>query len=83
MVDVSCSAQRAGSGVRGFTVEVVDASAPSTQIGAAIETAFTDAYSTYQPIPAGVTELAVRMSTTMPHDPSVTSSFYHCAIHLM
>jgi hypothetical protein len=83
MVDVSCSAQRAGSGVRGLAIDVVDASAPSTEIASAIETAFTDAYSTYQPIPAGVTEIAVKISTTLPHDPTVTSAFYHCEVDLM
>jgi hypothetical protein len=82
MVDVSCGAQRGGSGVRGFRMDVVDAANPSTMIATATESATSDAYTTYQPIPAGVTQLGVKMSTTLPHDPAVTSSFYHCGIHL-
>jgi Bacterial pre-peptidase C-terminal domain len=81
MVAVSCSSQRGGSGLRGFTMTVVDAANPTTMIASATESATSDAYTGYQPV-GGATQLGVKMSTTMPHDPSVTSTFYHCGIHL-
>src|SRR6185312_16332011 len=80
-VDLSCSAQRGGSGLRGFTMAVVDAANPTTMISSATESATSDSFTGYQTIPGGVTQLGVKMSTTMPHDPGVTSSFYHCGIH--
>jgi hypothetical protein len=81
-VDVSCASQRGGSGLRGFTMTVVDAATPTTMIATATESATTDSYTGYQTIPNGVTNIGVKMSTAMPHDPNVTSSFYHCGIHL-
>jgi hypothetical protein len=81
MVDVSCGSQRGGSGLRGFTMTVVDAANPTTMIATTTESATSDAYTGYQPI-GSATQLGVKFSTTLPHDPNVTSSFYHCGIHL-
>ena len=78
---VNCGAQRAGSGVRGFTVDTFDP-ATMTMVSTVTELASSDAFTGYQMIPAGVKNLIVQMSTTLPHDANVTSSFYHCGIHL-
>jgi hypothetical protein len=81
-VAASCGAQRAGSGLRGFRIDVLDADMPQTQIATTGESATMDAWTGYNAIPTGVTRLAVKFSTTLPHDPTVLSTFYHCGIHL-
>jgi hypothetical protein len=50
-VSVSCSAQRGGSGVRGFEIDVVDVAAPATLISTIIESAFLNASTTYTAMP--------------------------------
>jgi hypothetical protein len=80
-IAVSCAAQRGGSGVRGFTVDILDATGATT-IGTITETATTDAYTGYVTIPAAATSLVVRMSAKMPQDPGITGKYYHCGIHL-
>jgi hypothetical protein len=82
MLDVSCAAQREGSGVRGLRVDAVDAAMTSTALGTAIESPTAGADTHYQTIATGVTHVGVKISTTMPHDPNVTSTYYHCGIHL-
>jgi hypothetical protein len=83
-IAVSCAAQRGGSGVRGFTIDVLDAGndggAP-TKVGTIMESATTDAYLPYMAVPAAASHLVVKLSATS-QDPVVTSSFYHCGIHL-
>lgn len=83
-IAVACSAQRGGSGLRGFKAIVADPgdgmSAP-TPLYQAVESATSDAGTAYLDIPAGVTNLLVKMSAAS-QDPNVTSSFYHCGIHL-
>jgi len=44
------------------------------------EASSSDAYTGYQPIPTGATDLVVRLSAAS-QDPSVSSAFYHCGIH--
>lgn len=79
-IAVSCSAQRGGSGLRGFQIDVFD---PVTKDAVAYvkETAKGDAYTGFQTISAGTKDLIVKMSAAS-QDPNVTSSFYHCGIHL-
>ncbi|APR77429.1 Rhs family protein [Minicystis rosea] len=79
-IAVSCSSQRGGSGLRGFQIDVFD---PVSKDAVAYvkETAKSDAYTGYQTITPGATSLIVKMSAAS-QDPNVTSSFYHCGIHL-
>jgi hypothetical protein len=79
-VAVSCGAQRAGSGVRGFRIDVLDA-ATMNAVTTVTESATSDGWTGYVNIPVGVTDLVVKLSAAS-QDPTVTSSFYHCGIHL-
>ena len=79
-IAVSCAAQRGGSGVRGFTIDVIDP-ATMTKAGTVTETAMMDAYLPYAAVPSGATNLVVKLSATS-QDPVVTGAFYHCGIHL-
>jgi hypothetical protein len=80
-VSISCAAQRQGSGLRGLNADAFDP-ATMTALATLLETASSDAYTGDQPIPPGVQDIAVSLSTTVPHDPTVSSSFYRCGIHL-
>jgi hypothetical protein len=73
-----CSARRRGSGLRNLGISLLnkDGSAigQSTQ-----ETASAFALAQDIPIPAGATDVVVKITATQ--DPLVTSSFYRCGIH--
>jgi len=73
-IAVSCGAQRNGSGLRGFKAEALDPATMSS-VTMIVENATSDADTGYQPIPSGVQSIVVSLSTTMPHDPNVTSSY--------
>lgn len=86
-IAVSCAAQRGGSGVRGFTIDVIDPATamndagPINKVGTVTESATMDAFLPYTAIPGGATKLVVKLSATS-QDPVVTGTFYHCGIHL-
>ncbi len=76
-VAFACTAQRSGSGLRGFTGEILDG---ATSLVTTVETAGTDVFSGYVAVPASATELALKLSAQS-QDPNVSSSFYRCGFH--
>lgn len=76
----ACTAQRSGSGLRGFKGQMLKADGTPITGTIVNETATKDAYSNYYNIPAGETELVFKAAATS-QDPVVTSAFYRCGIH--
>jgi hypothetical protein len=79
-IAVSCASQRGGSGLRGFTVDIINP-ATMTKAGTITESATMDGFLPYAAIPAGATNLVVKLSATS-QDAVITGAFYHCGIHL-
>lgn len=76
----ACTAQRAGSGLRGFKGQMLRGDGSPITGTIVNETALKDAYTNYYNIPAGETELVFKVAATS-QDPVVTSSFYRCGVH--
>ncbi|MFO0551045.1 MAG: PPC domain-containing protein [Polyangiaceae bacterium] len=81
----ACTAQRSGSGLRGFRAELrytdPNTSADTLLVGAN-EGAISNSASNYVNLPNGVSQLIFKVRATSAHDPNVTSSFYRCGVHL-
>ncbi len=77
-VSVACGAQRSGSGLRGFTMELLKSD--GTSIASMVEAADKDALIDKSPVPAGETKLVLKVSATS-QAADVTSTFYRCGVH--
>jgi hypothetical protein len=83
-VSIACTAQRAGSALRGFTGELFYNDAMSgmpKSVASVVETATKDAYSGVFNLPSGVTSYVFKASSAQSADPNITSAFYRCGIH--
>jgi hypothetical protein len=81
-VSVACSAQRGGSGLRGFKATVFSGKDGTTKITEATETATTDLFIDHFAVPTGETDLIVKMEATGTQDPVNTGTYYICGIHM-
>jgi hypothetical protein len=84
-VAFACTAQRSGSGLRGFTGQLLAYDSVNMSwnpvVGSLVgESATKDAYSNYMNVPAGAAELVFKVAATS-QDAVVTSSFYRCGVH--
>jgi hypothetical protein len=77
-VTAVCSARRRGSGLRNLTMAVLGKDGSLVAQGGQ-ETATANALAQNVAIPAGATEIVVKITATQ--DPLVTSSFYRCGVH--
>lgn len=78
-VTASCISARAGSGLQGFEVDLLDATT-LTPLATVTETAQTDAYTMAVPVPAGASTMILKLSAAA-QDPAVSGTFYRCGIH--
>jgi hypothetical protein len=79
---VACGAMGSGSGLRGFTVEGLDASGAPVAGMSVTESATTEPNLLDKAIPAG-DNVGLRISTKDPQATDVTGTFYRCGIHLV
>jgi len=73
-----CSALRRGSGLRSMTIAILNKDG-SVIVQGTQETTSAFARAQNVDIPAGATEIVVKLTATQ--DPLVTSSFYRCGVH--
>lgn len=76
---VFCDAQRAGSGLRGFTVGLFDLDGNPVAGSSGTEGADADLGMTGITVPGGASDLYLKATATS-QDPMVTGAFYHCSI---
>jgi hypothetical protein len=79
MVTASCISARAGSGLLGFEVDLIDA-ATLTPLAIVKETPQTNAYTMAVPVPAGASKMILKLSAAL-QDPAVSGTFYRCGVH--
>jgi hypothetical protein len=81
-VSVICSAHRVGSGLRGLTISLFDGNGSPIphDPDRAKETIAKDAIADDVPIPAGVTDVVLKLQAS--YEPSVSGVFYRCGLHL-
>jgi len=81
-ISVACSSLRSGSGLAGFkaTVYLADGVTPVAK-ATATETATTDLFVDHVVIPAGTTDLVVKLEGALPAGSVNTGTFYVCGIH--
>jgi hypothetical protein len=77
-VTAVCSGRRRGSGLRNLTMAVLNKDGSSIAQGSQ-ETASSNALAQNIAIPAGATDIVVKITATQ--DPLVTSSYYRCGFH--
>ncbi len=80
-VSVACGGQRSGSGLRSLKASVLGANDMPITGGTSTESEIKDLFIQAANVPAGLTSLKVKIEATS-QDPSVTSTFYRCGIHL-
>jgi Bacterial pre-peptidase C-terminal domain len=78
-VTASCISQRAGSGLLGFEVDLIDA-ATLTPLAIVKETPQTNAYTQAIPVPDGASKMILKLSAAA-QDPAVSGTFYRCGVH--
>ena len=78
-VTASCISERAGSGLLGFEVDLIDA-ATLTPLSIVKETPQTNAYTMAVPVPAGASTMILKLSAAA-QDPAVSGTFYRCGVH--
>jgi hypothetical protein len=83
-ISIACAAQRGGSGLRGFTTTVYNGSDGTTPVamGAATETASKDLFIDHIAVPAGQTDLVIKVAATLPQDVTNTGTYYICGFHV-
>lgn len=79
-ISVACTAQRSGSGLRGFTMAVLNGDGSAVSGATQTETANDDALIDAVATPSGQTKLIVKLTATS-QDAAVSSTFYRCGIH--
>lgn len=80
VVSVACGGERSGSGLRGLTATLLDASGTAVPSGTGIESATQELLIDSVSVPAGATSLVLKLEATS-QDPAVSSSFYRCGVH--
>jgi hypothetical protein len=82
-VSVSCSSMRAGSGVGGFKVTILSGKTGNAPIagGSATETAAKDLFIDHVAIPAGETDLIIKLEGAT-QDATNTGTHYICGFHM-
>ncbi|HRI70017.1 MAG TPA: hypothetical protein PK156_37565 [Polyangium sp.] len=80
-ISVACGAQRLGSGLRDFSAKLLDEKENIIGMGAATESASDSLYIEQLAIPADLPTMYLQIEASG-QEPSVTSSFYRCGIHL-
>jgi len=79
-LSIACGAQRSGSGLRNFKIEVLKEDGSAVTGGSIIESATEDAFLKDMAIPASTTKLIVKL-TAGSQDPNVTSTYYRCGMY--
>ena len=79
-VSVACGAQRSGSGLRGFTVDLLDSAGTPVVGASATEAADKDLLLDKIVTPSGQSKLLLKLSATS-QAVDVTSTFYRCGVH--
>lgn len=80
LFSVACGAERSGSGLRGFTIDVLKADGSAIAGASVTESSIDDAILSSLPVPTGATNLIVRLSATSQAS-DVSSTFYRCGIY--
>jgi hypothetical protein len=82
-ISIACSAQRGGSGLRGFTASVFNADGTTpVAMGTATETATKDLFIDHLPIPANQTDLVIKIAAPAAPDATNTGTYYICGFHV-
>jgi len=80
-VSLVCSAERLGSGLRGFTMDLLKADGSAVPGGSITESSTDDALLADVAIPSGETSLIVKLTATS-QAADVSSTFYRCGFHV-
>src|SRR5262249_33847651 len=78
-VSAFCSAQRDGSGLRGFKTELLDANGVTLTGGLVTEDPAQDLGVSQIPFPTGATKLLLKLSAGS-QDATVTGTYYRCGV---
>lgn len=79
-VSVACGAERSGSGLRNFKVELLKSDGSAVTGGAIVESATQDALLSQLTTPTGQAFLVVKLSASS-MDATVKGTYYRCGIH--
>lgn len=80
-VSLVCGAERSGSGLRGFTMDLLKADGSAVPGGTITESSTDDALLADVAIPSGATTLIVKLKATS-QAADVSSTFYRCGFHV-